>query len=619
MTSRTLGIFLATVLTVLAGARVASAQRGGRGGMVGGRGGGARPSTGGSPSFSGPAARPTPQPSMNIPNRPNPGNVARPAPSPLPSPSPSPGRPTTLPAGGVNRPNPGTQPAPGIGERPPFGGIGGVNRPSVPGNRPGGGLVGSPPPGANRPGQISDQLGISSRPNVGNTVVNRPNVGNTVVNRPTNITNVNINRQTNINTNINNINNVTRVNQAAFGPGYGGAWPARFPSYHRGWVNGSWNGNYHPGWGWNSWSNPLAWGVGIGVAAWGVGSLLNSWGYSSFANPYLGYSSFNAQQPAVVVQQPIVYDYSRPLNPASASPAPAAVDQAVAILDNARAAFRSGDYAQALTLADQAIQQTPNDPVLHEFRALCLFAMGRYSDAAVPMYAVLSSGPGWDWTTLINLYPNPDVYTQQLRSLEAYCQANPQAASARFVLASLYMTQGSIETAAGMFQQVVALQPQDRLSAQLVEALSPRPSTDQAQVPTAPQPPSTGTPAAAAAPAPDQPAPSQAPGAGGAGQGPPLPTNPVPARLLGNWAANPAKDVGITLTMTPDKNFIWKVSNRGQSNEFRGEATFDNDVLALVPPDQPPMVGKVTWKDDGHFQFQALGGPPDDPGLAFGK
>jgi hypothetical protein len=98
-----------------------------------------------------------------------------------------------------------------------------------------------------------------------------------------------------------------------------------------------------------------------------------------------------------------------------------------------------------------------------------------------------------------------------------------------------------------------------------------------------------------------------------------LPTNPVPAKLLGSWAASPAKDVGITLTMTPDKNFNWKVSNRGQTNEFRGEATFDNEILALVPPDQPPMVGKVTWKDDGHFQFHALGGPPDDPGLTFGK
>jgi hypothetical protein len=31
------------------------------------------------------------------------------------------------------------------------------------------------------------------------------------------------------------------------------------------------------------------------------------------------------------------------------------------------------------------------------------------------------------------------------------------------------------------------------------------------------------------------------------------------------------------------------------------------------------MVGTVAWKDDGHFQFKALGAPTGDPGLLFGK
>jgi hypothetical protein len=33
---------------------------------------------------------------------------------------------------------------------------------------------------------------------------------------------------------------------------------------------------------------------------------------------------------------------------------------------------------------------------------------------------VLSVGPGWDWTTLIGLYPSIDVYTTQLRALEDF-------------------------------------------------------------------------------------------------------------------------------------------------------------------------------------------------------
>ena len=53
------------------------------------------------------------------------------------------------------------------------------------------------------------------------------------------------------------------------------------------------------------------------------------------------------------------------------------------------------------------------------------------------MYAVLSVGPGWDWTTLISLYPNVDVYTAQLRALEDYCKANPQSASAASCLPTI--------------------------------------------------------------------------------------------------------------------------------------------------------------------------------------
>src|SRR5262249_3580703 len=142
----------------------------------------------------------------------------------------------------------------------------------------------------------------------------------------------------------------------------------------------------------------------------------------------------------------------------------AVVDQSVASFDSARSVFRTGDYRQALALADQAIKETPNDPILHEFRAICLFAMGRYDEAAVPLYTVLSAGPGWDWTTLVGLYPSIDAYTPQLRALEAFVAATPRAAAARFVLAALYMTQGDNASATAMLKQVVALQPQDKLS-----------------------------------------------------------------------------------------------------------------------------------------------------------
>jgi hypothetical protein len=93
----------------------------------------------------------------------------------------------------------------------------------------------------------------------------------------------------------------------------------------------------------------------------------------------------------------------------------------------------------------------------------------------------------------------------------------------------------------------------------------------------------------------------------------------VPARLVGAWTASPARDVTISLTLAQDNGFTWKVTDRGQSRQFQGQATFANDVLALAPPDQPPMAGTVTWTDDGHFQFKAVGAPANDPGLTFGK
>ena len=101
-----------------------------------------------------------------------------------------------------------------------------------------------------------------------------------------------------------------------------------------------------------------------------------------------------------------------------------------------------GDYKTALAQVDQAIAQVPNDTVLHEFRGLVLFALGRYKEAAAADYAVLSAGPGWDWTTLSGLYPNVDVYTEQLRALEQYAKSHPAASEAKFLLADNYLTCG---------------------------------------------------------------------------------------------------------------------------------------------------------------------------------
>ncbi len=207
-----------------------------------------------------------------------------------------------------------------------------------------------------------------------------------------------------------------------------------------------------------------------------------AWGYWPYYNPY-------CTSPVVFGDTTI--DYSQPL--AMAAPAVAAPNAQVAQadeapLDAARDAFIQGNYPQALAQCEQAIANQPRDLVAHEFRGLTLFALGRYKEAAGPIYAVLSVEPGWDWTTLSSLYSDVNTYTEQLRALEHYVTANPTATDARFLLAYQYMTCGYGDAAAQQLKAVVQQNPKDQLSAQLLSALTttkpeaePAPSAGQAR------------------------------------------------------------------------------------------------------------------------------------------
>ena len=165
-------------------------------------------------------------------------------------------------------------------------------------------------------------------------------------------------------------------------------------------------------------------------------------------------------------------DYSQPIA-AAVPPEPladqtSAADEASQLLDAARDAFLQGDYRAALSQVNRAIARNPNDPLPHEFRCLVCFALKQYKEAAAGAYAVLSAGPGWDWTTLSSFYPDMDVYTQQLRALEQYIDAHPDQPDVRFLLAYHYLTCGHTDAAAQQLKAVVQLNPKDQLSAQLL-------------------------------------------------------------------------------------------------------------------------------------------------------
>ncbi len=397
--------------------------------------------------------------------------------------------------------------------------------------------------------------------------------------------------------NHNNQSAYPNAGAAATGAGYAnrnqGAYPnAGAAAVGAGYANrnGTWNGSGAYGaLGYGAYGAAYGgYGAGMwgGVGAWGVGSPMYSYGYSGYSNPYMGgmggYGYAGGQQGLQPQQGGApAYSYAQPLSTATPTE-PAASDNAKSAFDKAIEAFRSNDYSSAHQLVQQALGQSPNDLNMHEFLALVLFAQGKYEQAASPLYAVLSVGPGWDWTSLIGNYSDAALYTKQLRGLETYIKSHPKSAQARFVLAYHYIAEGHIDMAADQLKRVVTLEPNDTLSAQILTKLKPA--------------------SADAAPAP--PAESEAFDAG---------------KLAGVWVAKP-QGAKITLAIKDDGAFDWTVDAPGKPpGTISGKSSVEGGVLILDNAKAGKMSGNVVWKDAQHFVFKLMGAPSEDPGLAFSK
>lgn len=585
------------------------------GGGGGGGGGGARPNLGNipnhTPSFSNPAGGASSRPNLGEGNRPNFGSGDGLAGGNRPG------------IGGGNRPNIGSGDRPNFAgtdrpstrpalDRPNLGGgnrpeIGGGNRPEIGGgNRPNIG-------GGNRPSTLpADRPNIAggNRPNINGGIGNNTNIGH--------IGNNNFNNFNNIHNNINIATNRPYYNNWQHGnwngnwahPGGGGYWNGYAHGYAngyaRGYWNGGWGGYWHGGWGgygyWGRpwYASPIAWGLG----SWAVGSIIYNSGYAVYNNPYYAGSGTSAyydySQPITVINQgdnapQTVADGGPVTDASSAAPGPTPapppeVQEGTSHMDSARDAFKKGDYITALTEVDLAIQSLPRDAALHEFRALVFFATKDYPQAAATLYAVLSAGPGWDWTTLSGMYASTSTYTDQLRELEQYVKENPTAADARFVLAYQYLTCGHNDAAVKQYQEVIKLQPGNQLAAQLLQMLgsdstatdlpSPEPASDDIK-PVAP---------------------------------PPIDA----AKLVGKWTAKRPDGPTFTLNVTQDSKFTWTYDQGNKHEQFGGKYSVDGAILVLERTDGSQMPGLITMAADG-FNFKLYGGPPDDSGLDFKK
>jgi tetratricopeptide (TPR) repeat protein len=365
-------------------------------------------------------------------------------------------------------------------------------------------------------------------------------------------------------------------------------WQDRYDDFydrHEDWHHGCWNGNAGDWWH-HMWDDHTAL-MAFGTTMWGINRLAYGFGYWGYSNPYYT-ESYPVDGGAVIdYSQPIAVE-SAPAATTTVQPADAAAPQpGMTDFDAARQAFYEGNYSGALASTNKALAAMPNDPIIHEFRALTLFAQGKYKEAAAGLYSVLSVGPGWDWTTLSSLYPNVDVYTKQLRALEKTVKQNPQAADARFVLAYHYLTCGSNDAAASQLKKLYERTPQDMLVKQLLlmtggpEAIGAATPVSELEKPAAP---------AVAA-----------------------------SELAGNWSATGQNNAKFGLGLTDDGNFNWTFTQSGKSQTVKGVYALDGNVLAMEPETGGVMLAEVTRPASGSFSFQLLGAPPGDPGLKFAK
>ena len=135
--------------------------------------------------------------------------------------------------------------------------------------------------------------------------------------------------------------------------------------------------------------------------------------------------------------------------------------------EQAREAFFAGDLKSALSLIEQSTKEMPGNPNVQQFRSLVLFAMKDYDKSAAAAYTALTIGPGWDWDTLISLFPSAEIYTSLLRSLEADMKKDPSVTSKKFLLAYHYLMLDEKEAAGRQLAAVVKAEPRNEVALQL--------------------------------------------------------------------------------------------------------------------------------------------------------
>jgi tetratricopeptide (TPR) repeat protein len=322
------------------------------------------------------------------------------------------------------------------------------------------------------------------------------------------------------------------------------------------------------------------------LTLWSVNRMSWGFGLRSYHNPF------------IVPRPVVIYDYSQPLV-VTGTVATTRVDERPEApppevsrdFDHAVAAFQNRNYSTALRYIDAVIVKIPQDPVAHEFRALILYALGRYDEAAEAIHAVLAVGPGWDWKTMAGVYSDVAVYTQHLRNLEGYVREHPDSAPERFLLAYHYMTCGHEESAARQLKQVLRLAPGERVATDMLIMIE-GPDAVRELEGTAPLP----APPPALVDPPDIEA----------------------AQVTGEWNATDEEEgTAFRLRLNEDGTFHWTAVREGFTRTVRGVWALEENVLALEPDSGGVMLAELSDVQAQGFTFRMAGAPEEEPGLKF--
>jgi uncharacterized protein (TIGR03066 family) len=351
-----------------------------------------------------------------------------------------------------------------------------------------------------------------------------------------------------------------------------------------------------------------SWGLWLsnGYYGWGLGSNYYGGGYFgySYSYPIVDYYNPYCESPDFfpVAQAPTI-DYSQPLTGQS-SPSDAGVE-AMTLTDEA---FREGNYSLALIQADKAAKAMPKNADVHQFRSLILLAQGRYRESAAAAHASLITGRGWNWETLRSFYPSKEAYTAHLRALETYRNADKKNVDGRFLLGYHYMMLGHSDAAAGELLVVAELQPDDKLTVELLASISkktgkkytPKKATNEKNTtPPVPPKPSLGTKVP-----PKSVAKAAKPTAG--------------SRMLGRWNTKHSDGSSISLQLLKGGDFVWVATKSGRTTTLRGKYTLANNQLKLTASASgKSLEGTLTPKGGNEFQLKLKYQPETEPGLSF--